>query len=163
MARPSCRRSDRGILTTRTASSGTQPSRLEILKRGAGPVGAFLAYIEETWLSNDLNEIEAFLDEPKTLEELHADVDQPRKGTQVHHIVEQTPARQDDLNEEDIESRRNKVRIPTLIHREITNWYNTRNDAYGGVKPRVYLRGKSFDERWKFGVEILKKFGVLKP
>lgn len=114
-------------------------------------------------MRTDLNEIEAFLDEPKTLEELHADVDHPRKGTHVHHIVEQTPARQDDLDEEDIESRRNKVRIPILIHREITGYYKRPNKDLGWMSPRDYFRGRPFEERWEFGVEVLKRFGVVKP
>lgn len=134
------------------------------LARFGGPLGAFMSYIDTTWLRTDLNEIEAYLDEPKTLEELHAAVDEPRKGTHVHHIVEQGPARKTGrFSREQIHGRANKVRIPTLIHREITNWYNTKNEDYGGKTLRQYLQDKSWEERMDLGLQKLWDFGMLVP
>lgn len=132
------------------------------LRRFGGPVGAFLSYLDETWLSTDLNEIEAYMDDPRTLEDLQRDAKFPKKGYQVHHIVEQTPARQDGFPKSLIDSPENKVRIPTLIHREITNWYATGNDSFGGLSPRNYLRGKPWRERYDLGLEMLREFGALK-
>jgi hypothetical protein len=34
------------------------------------------------------------------------------------------------------------VRIPTLKHWQITGWYMTPSEDYGGLSPRSYLRGK---------------------
>lgn len=65
------------------------------LSRRAGPVGLFLDYLDSTRLTTDLNEIDAYLDEPKTLEELQRDVAFRKKGYHIHHIVEQTPAADD--------------------------------------------------------------------
>jgi len=30
------------------------------------------------------------------------------------------------------------------------------------MTPRDYLRGKSFEEQYRFGLDIMRKFGVLK-
>jgi hypothetical protein len=57
----------------------------------------------------------------------------------------------------------NLVRIPTLKHWQITGWYMFKNDAYGGVSPRTYLRGKDWAERTRVGRDALVRNGVLKP
>jgi hypothetical protein len=86
-----------------------------------------------------------------------------RGGYNIHHIVEQTSARQDGHSEAKINAAENLVRIPTLIHREITAWDNTKTDDFGGLSPRNYLRGKSWQERRDLGLRKLIEFGVLKP
>jgi len=56
----------------------------------------------------------------------------------------------------------NLVRIPRFKHWEITGWYMTRNENYGGSAPRDHLRGKNWDERWRIGLDALIRHGVLK-
>ena len=116
--------------------------------------------------------IKAYFDPPKTLEELQADTLKPQPGYQKHHIVEQTPARKDEALlplrdngtlESLIEGRANLVRIPALKHEEISNWYSTPNPRYDGRSPRDFLRDKSWEERYKFGLQKLIDFGALKP
>jgi hypothetical protein len=87
----------------------------------------------------------------------------PKAGYEIHHIVEQTPAEQDGYRRSQIDGPENLVRIPTLKHREITGWYQTRNDDYGGVSPRDYLRGKLWEERTRIGLDALIEHKVLKP
>jgi len=48
------------------------------------------------------------------------------------------------------------------VHRDISDYYSTPNPAYGGLSPRDFLRGKSFEEQYQEGLKILRKFGVLK-
>jgi hypothetical protein len=55
------------------------------------------------------------------------------------------------------------VRVPTLKHWEITGWYMTKNKDFGGVSPRDYLRGKSWDEKVRVGRDALIRYKVLKP
>jgi len=57
----------------------------------------------------------------------------------------------------------NKVRIPTYKHHEITGWFAKGNKDFGGLSPREYLRGKSWDERFRVGIEAMIDKGVLKP
>lgn len=62
-----------------------------------------------------------------------------------------------------IDSPENLVRIPTMKHWEINSWYMIGNDRFGGLSPRVYLRGKSWEERVEVGKLALIECGVLKP
>ena len=55
------------------------------------------------------------------------------------------------------------MRIPTLKHYEISGWYGTPNEEFGGLTPRDYLRDKDADERRRVGIEALIQAGVLKP
>ena len=51
------------------------------------------------------------------------------------------------------EAPENLVRIPRLKHWRITAWFAAKNDDYGGLSPRDYLRGKSWNERWQVGLD----------
>jgi hypothetical protein len=57
----------------------------------------------------------------------------------------------------------NMARIPTLKHYEISGWYGTPNEEFGGLTPRDYLRDKDADERRRVGIKALVEAGVLKP
>jgi hypothetical protein len=115
------------------------------------------------WLDEFLATIESYLDPPKTLEELQQAVSSPKKGYDVHHIVEQTPAAKDGFTRAVIDGRENLVLIPRMKHWEITAWYGKRNENFGGMSPRDYLRGKGWDERTRVGLDALIEHGVLKP
>jgi hypothetical protein len=55
----------------------------------------------------------------------------------------------------------NLVRIPKWKHVEISAWYSAKNDNYGGITPRAYLRGKSWEEQFDIGLRAMRRFGVL--
>jgi hypothetical protein len=115
------------------------------------------------WLYNQYNaHIEAYRDPPKTLEELQQAALSPRPGYDVHHNAERASALEDGIPRSQVESPENRLLIPRMKHWEITGWYNTRAERFGGLSPRDYLRGKSWEERQKLGFEALEKFGVLK-
>ena len=76
------------------------------------------------------NMIEAYLDEPRTLEELRQAVSNPKQGYDIHHIVEKTSAEDDGFPKSMIHGPDNLVRVPRFKHWEITSWYMTKNDAY---------------------------------
>ncbi|MGZ8390231.1 MAG: hypothetical protein ACXWVL_06520 [Rhodoplanes sp.] len=87
----------------------------------------------------------------------------PEIGYNIHHVNEQTPAEQDGYSRWMIDAPENLVRIPTLKHWEITGWYMTSNEDYGGLSPRAYLRGKSWEERRRVGIDALIQHKVLIP
>jgi hypothetical protein len=130
-----------------------------------GPVGDFLLALQAAqWLAEYLPYIWAYLDAPKTWEEL-----QQNRGTgyDEHHIVERWSAK-DGISTDQIESPENKVCIPTLKHWEINSWLDTPNDEFKDtegnvITPRQSLRGKTWQERYQFGLDVLRRFGVLKP
>jgi hypothetical protein len=94
---------------------------------------------------------------------LQRDASNPRAGYDIHHIVEQTSAEEDGFSRQTIDSPENLVRIPRWKHWAINSWYQTKNKAFGGLSPRDYLRGKSWEERRRVGLDALVDAGVLKP
>jgi len=127
------------------------------------PIGLLLHIIEGIeWLVEHRPRIDANLDPPKTLEELQDAVSSRAPGYHVHHIVEQGPAAQEGYPWSMINAPENLVRIPEEKHREITAWFATKNDDFGGLSPRDYLRGKSWDERTRVGLDAMIDFKVLK-
>jgi hypothetical protein len=107
--------------------------------------------------------VQAYLDPPKTLQELQQAVSTPKRGYDIHHIVEKTSAEQDGFPKLMLDAPENLVRIPRFKHWEITGWYMTKNDAYKGLSPRDYLRGKAWADRMGVGLDALSLHGVLKP
>jgi hypothetical protein len=131
------------------------------LAKFGGPIAKIIgaAY----WLYEYDAKIEASLDPPKSLEELQQAVATPKLGYHRHHIVEQTSAEQDGYPRRLIDGRDNLVRIPALKHDDISAWYSTKNKDFGGLSPRDYLRGKSWDRRREIGLDALRDHGVLGP
>jgi len=133
-----------------------------------GPAGEFVTALDAaaetaSWLYDKYPYVKAYLDGPKSLDKIQRDVGKPEKGYEVHHIVEQTAAASEGYSREDIDTPDNLVRISTLKHWEITGWYIRGNDDFGGLSPRSYLQGKSWDERRKVGLKALIDAGVLAP
>lgn len=114
------------------------------------------------WLAYETTrDILAYFDDPKPLEELRDAASNPKTGYDIHHIVERTSARRDGFPDTWIESRENRVLIPRFRHWEITGWYAARREDFGGLSPREYLRGKSWEERMRVGLRALAEHGVL--
>jgi hypothetical protein len=127
-------------------------------------VGTFLNALDAAeWAYRGYPYIQSYLDPPKTLGDLQDAVSDPKRGYDIHHIVEQTAAARAGFSNDLINGRDNLVRIPTLKHWEITGWYLTKNETFGGLSPREYLRDKDWAERTNIGHFALIKFGVLKP
>jgi hypothetical protein len=130
------------------------------IARWGGAIGTLLRAIP--WLQENAERVDAYRDPPKTLEELQQALE-PKRGYDVHHIVEQGSAEQDGFPRSQIDAPENLARIPTYKHWDITGWYQTKNDQYGGLSPREYLRGRSWDDRRQIGLKALIDFGVLRP
>jgi hypothetical protein len=61
-----------------------------------------------------------------------------------------------------VEARNNIVRIPRYKHWQINEYYQARREDLGWQTPREYLKGKSTEERYQFGLRVLRDVGVLK-
>lgn len=116
-----------------------------------------------SWLLELEPSIQAYLDEPKSLEELQRAVSYPGQGSDIHHIVEKSSAEDDGFPKWMIHAPENLVRIPRFKHWEINAWYQRRNERYEGLSPREYLRGKDWTKRMDIGLKALIEHGVLKP
>jgi hypothetical protein len=132
--------------------------------RTGGPWKAFVAtYQALSWLDTDAPLVNAYLDPPKTLQELQQAASTSKAGYDIHHIVEQASAAEDGFPPPMIDAPENKVSIPKMKHWEITGWYAKKNEDFGNLSPRDFLRGKSWDERLQVGLDALIKHGVRKP
>ena len=79
-------------------------------------------------------------------------------GYQYHHIVEQSA--EGDISASELNSTRNIVRIPKLLHEEINSDFGTK-ERDTGVSLREELKGKSFEERWQKGLDVMQKIGII--
>jgi hypothetical protein len=101
-------------------------------------------------------------DPASALSELQNRVGQDSEpGYQDHHIVGQFEENRRQFGSW-IDNDENKVRIPTLKHLDINGRYSPSNPDYGGLSPRDYLRGRSWDAQTQVGLKVLRDFGVLK-
>ena len=116
------------------------------------------------WLNEKHAEIRANLDPPKSLEELHDAVFRSDKnGYDDHHIVERWTAREGLFSDARVYNNENVVSILRYKHEQINSWYQRPNDEFGGLTPRQYLQGKSWDEHRRICLDALRDAGVLKP
>jgi hypothetical protein len=115
---------------------------------GKGVAARYLKILQAVyWVTTlALPYIRAYLSPPKTLIELKQDAPNPQVGYDIHHIVEQTPARKEGFSDDVIDGPDNLVRVPTLKHWQINGWYGRPNEEFGGLSPRDYLSGKSWEE-----------------
>jgi hypothetical protein len=80
-------------------------------------------------------------------------------GYEYHHIVEQSAS--GDIPETELQSTTNIVRIPKLLHEEISAQYSIWQRELNGSL-RASLDGASFDDRWNSGLIVMRKIGILK-
>lgn len=118
------------------------------------------------WLKGYTDAIRTYRDEPKNLEDLQRRVELPSDaGYQNHHIVEKSSARASNISRDLIDSPDNLARIPTLKHYEITSLYMRKSipgPDGAEISLRQYLQDKDFETRRLFGLETMRKVGVLK-
>lgn len=129
-----------------------------------GPVGDFILALETAyWLNQFLPYIYSYLDPPKTWEELRQN---QGRGYDEHHVVERW-SENDGIPPSMIYAADNEALIPILKHWEINGWLDEPNEEFKDqdgkkISPREYMKGKSWEERRRVGIDALVKFGVLK-
>ena len=134
---------------------------IRVIAARLGP-GIFVAAEAGSWIYDHKEEISAYFDPPKTLDELQKDAEFPEKGYDIHHVVERASAKQDGSEDGQIESPDNLVRISRWKHWMINGYYQSSSDEFGGLTPRKYLEGKSWEERTRVGLDALARFGILR-
>ncbi len=115
------------------------------------------------WIKEQLDNIIAAQDPPRSLDELieAAQEGGRRFGYDNHHIIEQGP-QNGDVPPNVIDAPYNLARIPRYKHWQINKYYGQPQSECEGLTPREYLKGKSVEQRYQFGLAVLRKFGVLK-
>ena len=105
--------------------------------------------------------VKAYFDPPQSLEGLQEAALDAQPGYDFHHLPEGGSAA-DASEAQRINSPDSELAIPTLKHWELNGWYARKSYDFGGMSPRDYLKGKSWDERRRVGLIGLRKIGVLK-
>ena len=146
-----------------TSAERTRLTKIAAIFIGGSVRKLLMVLATAYWLYSERHNILSFADPPKTLKELQDNASSPQPGYEIHHIVEQTPAAKEGYSRSQIDDPDNLVRVPTYKHRSINSWYSTKSDDFGGISPRDYLRGRSWEEKRKMGLSALRQFGVLKP
>ena len=84
------------------------------------------------------------------------------EGYEWHHIVEQSQIKKSGFSPEEIHNTNNVTRIETSVHREVSRYYSTKQGDLGGLTPRDYLRGRSYEFQFDFGKDILNRFHTVR-
>ena len=96
----------------------------------------------------------------KKIDELDKRFGAAGDGYEYHHIVEQNA--EGDIPAAEINSTRNIVRIPRLLHQEINAEYaRIPANAVERVTLRASLRGASFGVRYEEGLAAMRRVGFL--
>ncbi|NVN87018.1 MAG: hypothetical protein HXX15_13135 [Rhodopseudomonas sp.] len=134
--------------------------------RFAPAVDAFLGALDQIEEINRLADmIRTANDPPLPLQELQDRVlTSAEPGYHKHNLAEESAARDAGDPESLIQGRDNLVQIPILKHIEITRYYATAVRQADGtyLSPRDQLRGADFETRRQFGIDVLRRYGVLK-
>ena len=84
------------------------------------------------------------------------------EGQAWHHIVEQNPSNLAKFGAERIHNTNNLIKLPNgkgSIHAKISGYYSSKQKFTDGLTVRDWLKNKSYEEQYEFGVNILRRFG----
>ncbi len=82
-------------------------------------------------------------------------------GYEYHHIVEQGGSGLDDLPAGIMNSTENVIKIPRLLHEEISAEYGANYEGTGKTL-REWLSTQPYEVRRAKGIEIMRKLGIIK-
>ena len=99
---------------------------------------------------------------------LREDLGDPERTQNWHHIVEQEQMEKElsGFTSTQVNNTNNIVSIPSgskSPHAKISEYYGSVQDFTGGKTVREWLKGKSFEEQWEFGMKQLREYGDLVP
>ncbi|HKT18964.1 MAG TPA: hypothetical protein VJR47_13040 [Stellaceae bacterium] len=83
-------------------------------------------------------------------------------GNDWHHIVEQGGVNTKNIPPELLHSTRNVWKVPELLHEVVNGEYSKQSKEDPSKTVRAWLRTKSFDEQYEYGIKTLKDLGILK-
>ncbi|WP_347487982.1 RHS repeat-associated core domain-containing protein [Desulfoscipio sp. XC116] len=84
----------------------------------------------------------------------------PGEGRQWHHIVEQSQINKSGFSPTQIHNTNNLIAVDKATHAKISGYYSSKPEFAHGKTVRDWLAGKSYEEQYKFGLDVLNRFGV---
>jgi putative cell wall-binding protein len=85
------------------------------------------------------------------------------EGKAWHHVVEQSQIQKSGFSTQQIHNTNNVIAVDSATHAKISGYYNSiQHDISGNMRVRDWLAGQSFETQYQFGMDVLKRFGVIK-
>ena len=100
----------------------------------------------------------------KSFDALKRSIGSAGEGKVWHHIVEQCQAKttRSGFDVKLIQNPNNVIAIDKATNEAINGYYSSTKFLFtGGNTVRDWLTGQSFEEQYKFGMQVLKDFGVI--
>lgn len=99
-----------------------------------------------------------------TFDDLKDYIGSPGEGNAWHHIVEQSQIKNSGFSVNKVHNVNNIIALPNgkgSIHAKISGHYSSKPDFTNGLTVRQWLTGKSFEEQFDYGIEILSQYGEV--
>jgi len=96
----------------------------------------------------------------RTFKELKTAVGSPGENNQWHHIVEQSQMRKSGFSSMQIQNANNIIAVDKATHMKISGFYSSKPEFTQGKTVRDWLVGQSYQEQYKFGIDVLNRFGI---
>ena len=96
----------------------------------------------------------------KTFKQAKAFLGPAGEGKHWHHIVEQSQIKKSGFKSTKINNTNNLIAIDDKIHAKISGHYSSKEYSSGKIV-RNHLAGQSFGNQYKYGVKMIKEFGVM--
>jgi len=96
-----------------------------------------------------------------TFKDLKKALGYPGQGNAWHHIVEQSQIDKSGFIPTQIQNTDNIIAIDREIHNQISGYYNSIQPFSDNMRVRDWLAGQSFEVQYQFGLDQLKKYGVI--
>ncbi|TEB06806.1 tRNA3(Ser)-specific nuclease WapA precursor [Pelotomaculum schinkii] len=77
-----------------------------------------------------------------------------------HHIVEQSQITKSGFSPTRIHNIENIIAVDRATHAKISGYYNSIDSFTNGMRIRNWLAGQSFEEQYKFGLDVLRRYGI---
>jgi hypothetical protein len=75
--------------------------------------------------------------------------------------VEQSQITKSGFDPTQIHNTNNLIAVDKATHAKISGYYSSKQAFTGGKTVRDWLAGQSFEAQFEFGIDVLKKFGVI--
>lgn len=82
-------------------------------------------------------------------------------GKEWHHIVEQSQIVKSGFPSNQIHNTRNVIAVDKAQHSVVSSYYSSKRAFTQNLRVRNWLAGKSYEEQYQFGMEILKWLGII--
>jgi len=97
----------------------------------------------------------------KSYKDFKAYMGKAGEGKQWHHIIEQHQGNVERFGHEALHNTENVIALDKKVHEQISAFYSSKQKVSGGMVVREWLRTQSYGHQRAFGLDTLRRFGVV--